>query len=86
LANGRQNEESRDTSKSWYFVSMRSSKLEDEISSLALPFDNIGEPSRGECGEAIFPPIHSGIGKRVGDGVSPVRSIASPTGCVPSDT
>jgi hypothetical protein len=86
LANGRQNEESRDTSKSRYFVPVMSSKLEDEMSSLALPFDGAGEPLGVSCGEATFSSTHSNIGGRIGDGESLVRSMVSTTGCVPSDT
>jgi hypothetical protein len=85
LANGRQNEESRDTSKSRYFVPAISSKLEDEMSSLALSFDGAGEPLGALCGEATFSSTHSDIGERFGDGVSPVRSMVSTMGCVPSD-
>jgi len=82
LLDGRQSEESRDTSKSLYFVSVRSSRLEFVVSSLALPFDNTGEllpvGLGTSCGEATFS-VHLDTGKRIGDGVLPVRSTM---GCI----
>ena len=82
LVEGRQNEESRDTSKSRYFVSVRSSMLESVVSSLVLPFDNAGELVAISGDEVIFSPSHVDIGKRFGDGVLPVKSMVSTMGCI----
>jgi len=83
LLDSRQSEESRDTSKSRYFVSVRSSRLEFVLSSPALPFDNTGEVLpvglETSCGEVNFSSAHLDAGKRIGDGVLPVRSTM---GCI----
>jgi hypothetical protein len=79
LVDGRQSEEFRDTSKSRYLVSVRSSMLESVVSSIILPFDNAGELVGKSGGEMIFSPAHLDIGRRIGDGVLPVRSMVSTT-------
>ena len=81
LLDGRQSDESRDTSKSRYFVSVRSSRLESVESSVVLLFD-AGELVGRSCGKVIFSPIHLAIGKRTGDGVLAVRSMVSTMGCI----
>ena len=57
---------------------MRSSRLEFVLSSLALPFDNTGEllpvGLGTSFGEVTFSSVHQDTGKRIGDGVLPVRS------------
>ena len=71
-------------------MSVRSSRLELVLSSVALPFDNTGEllpvglgTSCGEVttsyGEVTFSSAHLVTGKRIGDGVLPVRSTM---GCI----
>jgi hypothetical protein len=64
-------------------VSVRSSRLEFVLSSLALLFDDTGEllpvGLGTSCGEAAFSSAHLDSGKRIGDGVLPVRSIM---GCI----
>jgi len=84
LVDGRQSEEFRDTSKSRYFVSVRSSRLESVVSSQVLPFDNAGErlELRTSCGKAIFSSAHLDTGERIGDGVLPVRSMVPTMGCI----
>ena len=82
LVDGRQSEEFKDTSKSRYFVSVKSSTLESVMSSVVLPFDNAGELVERSCGEMISPPAHPDIGKPTGDGVLHVRSMVSTMGCI----
>jgi hypothetical protein len=64
-------------------VSVRSSRLEFVLSSLALLFDNTGElvpvGLGTSCGEVTSSSAHLDTGKRIGDGVLPVRSIM---GCI----
>jgi hypothetical protein len=81
LLDGRQSDESSDTSKSRYFVSVRSSMLESVVSSVVLLFD-AGELVGTSCGKMLFSPIHLAIGERTGDGVLPVRSMVSTIGCI----
>jgi hypothetical protein len=82
LSDGRQSEESRDTSKSRYFVPVRSSMLEFVVSSLVRPFDNAGEVlGLGTlCREVMFSSVHLDTGKRIGDGVLLIRSMVSTIG------
>jgi hypothetical protein len=64
-------------------VSVRSSRLEFVLSSLALPFDNTGEllpVGLGTLrGEVTFSSANVDIGNAIGDGVLPVRSTM---GCI----
>ena len=60
-------------------MSVRSSRLEFVLSSLlALPIDNTGEllpmGLGTSCGEVTFSSANLDTGKRIGDGVLPVRS------------
>lgn len=81
LLDGRQSDESRDTLKSRYLVSVRSSMLESVVSSVVRLFD-AGELVGTSCGKVTFSPIQLAIGERTGDGVLPVRSMVSTTGCI----
>jgi hypothetical protein len=75
---GRQYEESSETSKSRYIVSVRSSTLEP-VFSLVLPFDTTGELVL-TWWEGSFPKnCGPDLGECVGDGVSFVKSIVSGT-------
>ena len=75
LVDGRQYEESSVTSKSRYFVSVRSSTLEP-VFSLVPPFETTGEPVLTWWDKGSFP-NDPDLGECVGDGVSLVRSIVS---------
>lgn len=75
---GRQYEESSEISKSRYFVSVRSSTLEP-VFSLVLSIGSTGELVL-TWWEGSFPRgCGPDLGERVGDGVSPVKSIVSGT-------
>jgi len=80
LVDGRQYEESSDTSKSRYFVLVRGRTLESVFASLASPLDTMGELVVTWWQKGTFPVDGDpNLVECIGDGVSLVRSIVSGT-------